>query len=144
MNKDYVFRVNWEDRHKNIYVIGILAKIEDSFYLVFKDEKHIETAYKQGYIGIPGFNVEEIYKSQELFDFFKSRILQTNKSNPCEELARSRGISMIDSFSVDQLSERMIPKYREIILEAYDIQAKKVALQQTGNIKGRTKKGADR
>jgi len=128
-SKDYVFQINWEDRLKNSYVIGILAQIEKEFYLVFKDKKDIETAYKQGYIGIPGFNVEEVYKSQELFDFFKNRILQTAQANPCEELAKTRGVSMVDSFFVDPVPERIVPKYRQIILDAYEIQKRKIQIK---------------
>ena len=129
-NKDYVFQVNWEDRHKDAYVVGILAQIDKEFYLIFKDKEDIETAYKQGYIGIPGFNQEEIYKSHELFDFFKSRVLQSAQSNPCEELAKTKGVSMVDSFSVEPIPERMIPKYREIIIQTYELLKRKEELKK--------------
>lgn len=138
-SRDYVFQVNWEDRRKNSYVVGILAQIEEQFYLIFKDKKDIETAYKQGYIGIPGFNTEELYRSSELFDFFKNRILQTAQANPCEELAKTRGISMVDSFFVDPIPERIVPKYKEIILEAYEIQKRKTDMEKD-ETKGSTNK----
>lgn len=118
MIKDYVFEVKW-----NEYVVGILAQIEKEYYLVFKDKEDIEKeCIEKGYLGIPGFNVEEVYKSRELFDFFKTRILETAQSNACEELAKTRGVSMVDSFTVDPVPEKMISRYKQKVLDAYDIQ----------------------
>jgi len=132
MNRDYIFNLNWEDRYKNSYRVGMLAQIDGAFYFVLKDEEKNETAaHKNGYIGIPGFKVEEMYRSQELFDFFKSRVLG---HNPCEELAKTRGVSMVDSFSVEEIPERMMPKYRKIILEAYELQEKKKKEQEENAI----------
>lgn len=131
MSKDYIFHINWDDRYKNSYRIGFLAEIEDYFYLVIKDEKKAERAYKNGFVGIPGLKTEEIYRSKELFDFFKSRISEgARKKNPSEELARSKAISMIDSFSVEEVPERMTKKYKEIILRTYELQSKKTQLQE--------------
>lgn len=130
MNKDYVFHINWEDRYKNSYRIGILAQIDDNFYLTIKSEKNATMAYKNGFIGIPGFKTEEIYKSSELFDFFKNRILETSKKDSLEELSKNRAVSMIDSFSVDQISEKVSEKYKKIILKAYELQERKKDIQE--------------
>lgn len=125
MNKDYIFHVNWEDRYKQSYKVGILAQLDNFFYLILKDKNKAETAYKNGFVGISGFKAEEIYRSRELFDFFQCRIMETNKKHQCKELAESRAVSMTDSFSVDEIPEGSVPKYKEIILKAYELQAKK-------------------
>lgn len=130
MNKDYIFHVNWEDRYKHSYRVGILAEIDEAFYLAIKNEEDATLAYKSGFIGIPGFKTEEVYKSQELFDFFKKRILETTKGNESEELAKSKAVSMIDSFSVEKVSEKLSQKYKKIILEAYELQKKKESLKE--------------
>lgn len=131
MNKDYVFHINWDDRYKNSYRVGLLAELDECFYLIIKDGKKAETAYKNGFVGIPGFRSEEVYRSHELFDFFKSRISEgARKKNPSEELAKSKGISMIDSFSVEEAPERMTKKYKEIILKTYELQERKTQLQE--------------
>lgn len=143
MNKDYIFHINWEDRHKKLHRIGILAQIDEFFYLVFKDEESADSAYRSGFIGIPGFKQEEVYRSKELFDFFKSRILDKKSPNPCEELAQNRGISMIDSFSVDEVQEETVRKYREIILEAYELQERKNMLEKERNIEEINNKKTD-
>lgn len=130
MNKDYIFHINWADRYKASHRVGILAQIDELFYLIIRDEKKAEFAYKNGFVGIPGFKKEEIYKSSELFDFFKSRILDKKQNNVCEELLRTRGVSMIDSFSVEEILPRMVPKYREVILQAYELQIKKAQVQE--------------
>ena len=129
-NKDYVFHINWEDRHKLSYRVGFLAQLDEYFYIVIKDQENAQMAYKNGFIGIPGFKTEEVYRSQELFDFFKSRVLHQNGQNPCEELASTRAKSMIDSFSVEKVQDKVVPKYKRIILEAYKLQQKKLQLQE--------------
>ena len=132
-NKDYVFHINWEDRHKQSYKVGILAQLDEMFYLVIKDKEKAETAYSKGFIGIPGFRQEEIYRSHELFDFFKNRILQKNDQNPCEELAVTKAKSMVDSYWAEKVPDKVTKKYRKIILEAYDLQEKKKMAEEVKN-----------
>lgn len=133
MNRDYIFHINWDDRLKKSHRVGILAQIDELFYMIIKDEKNAEFAYKNGFVGVPGFKTEEVYRSSELFDFFKSRILEKNQKNLCEELAKTKGMSMIDSFSVEEVAQRTIPKYREVILQAYELQVKKSLAQEKNN-----------
>ena len=123
-NKDYVFYLNWEDNQDNPLRVGYLARIEEAYYLLISNEKNAESAYERGFIGIPGFKAGEIYRSQELFDFFKNRVLDKQSPNPCEELARTKGKSMIDSFSLEQASEIMLDKHKRTLLEAYEKQEK--------------------
>ena len=134
MSKDYIFHVNWDDRHKNSYRIGMLAQIDDLYYFIIRSQEKAEIAYSKGFMGIPGFRPEEVYKSREMFDFFKSRILVKANTDVCEELAKTRGISMIDSFSLDEVTERMTDKYKELILRAYDIQQKKAQLKEENEV----------
>ena len=74
MNKpDQYLYINWEDEHRNLYRIGILARIDDVYYLkTFGKKTDAERdAYSHGYVGLPGFVQGEIYKStNKLFDFF--------------------------------------------------------------------------
>ena len=128
-NKDYVFHLNWQDREKNSFRVGFLAEIEKEFYFILSKRKTAESAYKIGFVGIPGFKVGEIYKSTELFDFFERRISSKRLEDPCEELAQSGGISMVDSFYLEQVSDTMLPKYKKIILKTYEIQCKKQELE---------------
>ena len=69
--QDYYFYIVWEDTEKNAYRIGILAQIDNQFYLKMNNSTNTSLAAKRGYIGIPGFQFDKIYKSSELFDFFK-------------------------------------------------------------------------
>ena len=133
-NKDYVFHINWEDRHKQSYRVGFLAQLDEYFYLIIKDQENAQIAYNNGFIAIPGFKAEEVYRSQELFDFFKSRILQKTGSNLCEELAETGAKSMIDSYSLEKISDGVARKYKAILLNAYELQEKKKKIQQEKNI----------
>lgn len=135
MNKDYVFNINWEDEEKQLHRIGFLAQLDGSFYLIIKNEENAKIAYDNGFIGIPGFKLQEVYKSEELFDFFKNRILQKSNSNPCEELAETGAKSMVDNYSVSQISDKISLKYKKLILAAYDLQEQKANIQKCGIIK---------
>ena len=133
--RDYIFYLNWEDTIKNIRKVGYLANIENEFYLLISGEKNAQTAYANGFIGIPGFRSGEIYKSSELFLFFKNRILNKEIENPCEELLKNEGKSMIDSFSIEEVPEILAERQIETLLEAYKIQEEKKKIQTKKNEK---------
>lgn len=136
MSKDYVFHINWADRHKQPYRVGILAQIDNVFYLILKNEETAKTAYSNGYDGLPGFDSDEVYISEKkLFDFFQRRVLENNPEKQCEELAQTRGISMVDSFSVEQISEKLSERYKKIVLEAYALQVQKNKMHEQENEK---------
>jgi len=118
-NKDYIFYLNWEDNIKNIRKVGYFAHIQESFYLVVSGKENAKTAYENGFIGIPGFKADEIYKSPELFNFFKNRILYKDTNDPCKELIETKGKSMIDSFSVEEVPEIIADRQKQALLEAY-------------------------
>lgn len=122
MSKDYVFKINWEDRHKSLHDIGILAQLNNEFYLVVKDEENAKKAYKMGFRGIPGFKTNEVYKSDELFDFFQNRVIESSNIDFCEQLEKTGGISMIDSFSVKKMQAKSAEKYKKTIAETYALQ----------------------
>lgn len=83
---------------------------------------------KRGLLEYHGFKAGEIYRSGELFDFFERRTM--NKINPFEELAKTQGVSMIDSFSVEPVSETLMPKYSKMISETYTRQEKLKQVKQ--------------
>lgn len=134
MNKDYVFHIKWESRHKEQYRVGFLAQLDEYFYLIVKGPQNAENAYNSGFAPIAGFKTEEIYRSQELFDFFKARILRKTSSNPCAELETTRAKSMVDSYSLEKVSDKIVPKYKKIILEAYELQEKRKIIQGENDI----------
>lgn len=123
-NKDYIFYLNWEDNMKNLRKVGYFAHIEENFYLLISSEKNAETAYANGFIGLPGFKTDEIYKSSELFDFFKNRISDKDSEDPCKELSKNEGKSMVDSFSLEEVPEILSDKQKQALLEAYERQEK--------------------
>lgn len=120
--QDYYFYIIWEDTEKNAYRIGILAQIDSQFYLKMNNSTNNSLAAKRGYIGIPGFQFDKIYKSSELFDFFKYRILDKKSNNPCEELLQNSGKSMVDSFSLEEIPNLLKPKCKEVMLELDKVQ----------------------
>jgi len=132
MSKDYVFSINWEDRFKNVHKIGVLAQIEEAFYIIIREKEKAKEAFKNGYNGLPGFRTEKIYKSNEMFDFFKDRVLRKANIDYCEELSKTGGKSMIDSFFVERLSEEETEDKKMKILKAYELQEK---LKMEENIK---------
>ena len=120
--QDYYFYIVWEDTEKNAYRIGILAQIDNQFYLKMNNSTNTSLAAKTRYIGIPGVQFDKIYKSSELFDFFKYRILDKKSNNPCEELLQNSGKSMVDSFSLEEMPNLLKPKCKEVMLELDKVQ----------------------
>ena len=133
--KDYIFYLNWEDNIKNVRKVGYLAYIEKEFYLLVSNEENAQTAYANGFIGIPGFRSGQIYKSSELFSFFKNRILNKEIENPCEELLKNEGKSMIDSFSLEKVPEILEQRQKDALLQAYKIQQDKKKIEEMKNQK---------
>lgn len=122
MSKDYVFKINWEDRHKDLHNIGVLAQLNKEFYLVVRAEEDAKKAYEMGFRGIPGFKTDEVYKSDELFDFFQNRVMKSSDVEFCEQLEKTGGISMIDSFSVKKMQAKSAEKCKKTIVETYALQ----------------------
>ena len=122
--KDYFFYINWEDTEKNRHRIGMLAQIENVYYLKMNSRENASSAYSSGCIGIPGFQNDRVYKSEELFDFFKRRILNKDAENLCEELKIDLGKSMTDSFVLEEIPEKLGERFKNIILEMFKNQEK--------------------
>lgn len=139
-NRDYIFYLNWEDSISNIRKVGYLANIDKNFYLVISSEKNAQTAYANGFVGIPGFKPDEIYKSEELFDFFKNRISDKDSEDPCKELSKNEGKSMVDSFSLQEVPEILADKQRQVLLETYKKQEELKRLKNKN--KEETQRGA--
>ena len=129
-NKDYIFYINWEDKMKNMRKVGYFAHLNKYFYLLISGEGNSKTAYENGFVGIPGFKVDNIYRSPQLFEFFKNRILNKNSENPCQELLENEGKSMIDSISLEIVPESLANKHIESLLDAYRIQEEKKKIQE--------------
>ena len=121
--QDYYLYIDWEDTQKNIYRVGILARISNTYYMKTypRKENDERDAYAHGYIGIPGFIPGELYKStNELFDFFQKRISVTDQKKEnldcCQELLQSEGRTLTDSFSVEEIPENYRSKCKEVLL----------------------------
>lgn len=128
MNKDYIFNINWEDRHKNIHKIGVLAQLDNQYYLIVENKGKINEGKikeENNELGaLPGFRPRKVYKSLEMFEFFKKRVLRTPDIDYCEELIKTGGKSMTDSFSVEKVSEEEHKEQKAKILETYSLQEK--------------------
>lgn len=131
--KDYIFNLNWEDIKKNSIKVGCLAQVDGEYYFVISNERNAETAYENGFIGIPGFKPGEIYKSQRLFDFFRNRILNKESDDPCAELAGTKGMSRVDSFWLEPVSDVLAARQIETLLQAYEKQEELKKLQELKN-----------
>ena len=113
-NEEYIFYIKYEDR-----TVGYLAYLEENFYLLVSRMEDAQTAYDNGFVGIPGFRSGEIYKTPELFNFFKHRIEDKNSKNIYEELIKYDGTSRIDNFSLEEVAEFLRDKRKDTLLEAY-------------------------
>ena len=117
--EDYIFYLKWEDRK-----VGYFARIEENFYLLISKMDNAKSAYESGFIGLPGFVPGQIYKTPELFEFFKNRIEDEKSGDVYSELIKYNGTSHIDSFSLEEVSELLEEKQKEALKVAYKHQEK--------------------
>lgn len=134
---DYYLYVNWEDNQKNIYRIGILARIANTYYLKLSTPKNNSErdAYCHGYAGIPGFISDRLYTStNQLFDFFKKRVFVPNNMESTtdflEELIKTNGITLTDSFSIEEIPEKYRANWRNILLSFNALEQEKSHLEE--------------
>lgn len=120
--EDHVFYIKWEDSEKKDYKIGLLAFIDNNFYLKMNTQENSAEAYNKGCIGLPGFNNDRVYKSDRLFDFFMRRILGKDSKNPFEEFKRTQCRSMIDSYFVEEVPEGLKETSKKLILDMFQNQ----------------------
>lgn len=135
-NRDYTFFINWQDRRGTFHCIGALARIDKNFYIWTRKLEEVKEACKSGYIGFQGFEPGMLLVSTEMFEEIKNRVTLDKRENDviCEELAIKNGISMTDSFSVQEVPIDHIFKdkdddekektLKEKILEIYKSQRK--------------------
>ena len=118
-NKDKYFYIKWQDSKKQEYKVGILARINDIFYMMcHSDQGNENSAYNNGFNGIPSFEVGKLYRSErELFEFFKNRIIVLNEEDPFDKLKENNAKLLTDSFSVEEIPREKAEQYKNIILE---------------------------
>lgn len=140
-NKEYMFYINWKDRNNNSWQVGYLGEIEEEYYLLIKEEKRAPKAYSSGFIGIPGFLEGRVYRSPELFDFFKNRVLDKKSDKPLSELFKTKGVSNIDSFSVEIVPEELVHKKQEDLKLLYQMQQRLNLIRSSRNKVAKREKG---
>lgn len=126
-NNDYYFFVNWEDAQKNTYRVGVLARIDNVYFLktIAQNPDNSRDAYSHGYTGMPAFRPGEIYKSVNgLFDFFVNRVYRTgpvSQFDYMEALKKTKGITFTDSFSLEEIPESRIEECKKLLLQLEEI-----------------------
>lgn len=107
--KDYYFKIVWRDGFEKNHNIGILARINDVYYLKGQDiEKNQGTLF---FKGIPPHYDTKLHKSKDLFPFFKMKVLANGGASTedlCELLEERLGKNHIDSYSVEKIEDEQI------------------------------------
>lgn len=131
IENDEFFYINWEDSHKKLYRIGVLARVDGAYFLkTFSPKGNNRVAFNHGFVGIPGFSTGELYKSKnQLFDFFMSRVITAEvgkKVDYLNELKKTKGIMFTDSFSVEEFPESLKKKCKNFILRLDEIKRQEI------------------
>lgn len=118
-DKDQFFYVKWQDAKGREYKVGILARINDIFYMMCHSSKNNEkSAYANGFNGIPSFETGKLYRSEiELFDFFKNRVTKKEEEELFDKLRESGAKLPTDSFSIEEIPSNKAEQYKKAILE---------------------------
>ena len=123
--EDYYFYVLWRDAKDVSHKVGILARINGSYYMKpyiqMEDENSI---YHKGFRGVPTFSEDKLYKSENrLFDFFERRLLYKDQVDSYEQLKESLARSVTDSYKVEEMSKEEAEKFKEILLDLDRLQS---------------------
>lgn len=136
LNDQYLY-INWEDNQQNTYRVGILARISNTYYLktYVKKSDYERDAYSHGYIGIPGFIPGRLYMStNQLFDFFKRRVFAPNSTDNSidflEKLKQTNGVTLTDSFSIEEMPEKYRQSCKNILLSLSSLEKEKSDFQK--------------
>ena len=94
-----ILYLKWKDINNNIYTIAALYKENDYYYLLI-NRVEMDKAKENGCNGIGTLDTTKSgFRSKELFDFFKYRIIQ--KDNPfLDEFLRKYNIEQYDEMKI--------------------------------------------
>lgn len=119
MTEDYYFNIIWKDGFEKNHNVGILARINNVYYLMGrKIEKDEGTLF---FRGIPPFNDFKLHKSNELFSFFKMKILANggeSNEDSCKLLEERLGKNHIDSYSVEKIEDEELQEQFKSLIES--------------------------
>ena len=91
--------LKWKDVKNQIYTIATLYRNEGYYYLMINNEE-MTNAIKNGCSGIGELDINVPgYKSEELFRFFKNRILPKD-SEYIEEVLKEYGLTEYDEMEL--------------------------------------------
>lgn len=91
--------LKWKDVNKKVYTIATLYRHEGYYYLMIQKEE-MEKAKNNGCSGIGNINTNEAgYKSKELFDFFKNRIVSKD-NEAIDEILKEYGLTKYDEMKL--------------------------------------------
>jgi len=129
---DRFFWVKWKDSKKCEHVVGLLCYLDEKYYFKYNPELKDEINVPAGFNGVPTFGkvvgLDEqqkektfsIRSSDELFGFFKGRIVKENetdiwkseygfdKYDECEILAKTKGKTPTDSYFVEEMDKEAL------------------------------------
>lgn len=96
--------LKWKSKRDNIYELGILSK-ENNKYIFKIDEEQLKKAIKDGCMGIGNFNLlNNVEVSDELFDFFKYRIVSED-SPKLQEMLKKYNLKEYDDMKILKISQ---------------------------------------
>lgn len=96
--------LKWKSKRDKIYELGILSKENDKYIFKIK-EKQLKNAVKDGCMGIGNFNLlNSVEISDELFDFFKYRIVDKN-SPKLPEILKKYKLDKYDDMEILKITK---------------------------------------
>ena len=115
---NFTFYVIWKDANQVEYKVGVLSHIDGSYYLkTCTNNSEPSSPYQNGFNGLPSFNPETIYKSDNsLFDFWKRRIIIHRDEDLYTVLKRTSASNRNDSFYLEEASSEDTEKIEDLFL----------------------------
>lgn len=96
--------LKWKSKRNNVYDLGVLSK-ENYKYIFRINEKQLKKAIEDGCMGIGNFSLlNNIEVSDELFDFFKYRIVRKN-SPKLNEMLKKYNLEKYDEMEILKITK---------------------------------------
>lgn len=96
--------LKWKSKRNNVYDLGVLSKENDK-YIFRINEKQLKKAIEDGCMGIGNFSLlNNIEVSDELFDFFKYRIVRKD-SPKLNEMLKKYNLEKYDEMEILKITK---------------------------------------
>ncbi len=121
---DNYFLVKWKEE-----IIGILARIDDTYYTRFQTNHLKNKNIGEEIIKQTSFQSDILYKNPELFDFFKRRIKLNPDEDVFDRIRKTGAKRPTDNFWLEEMNKEQAKNCKRIISDIVELEKHKEGIE---------------